>query len=487
MALSVSIKWGKEKFDKVDLDTSEPPEVFQAQVFALTSVPPERQKIMAKGKTLKGDWSGFPVKTGMTLLLMGSADKLPEEPVKKTQFLEDVKEGEAVGVANFSAGLTNMGNTCYMNATIQCLKNVPELQEGLEKYSGSLNFGNIMGNPSEAITVALRDLYRIMNKSQVDSVPPVIFLQVLHSVFPHFAERGEGGVYQQQDANECWTQMVRMLQQRLPAMSSTDSKPDEAASKPTSLVDQCLGLDFKSTMKCDEAAEEPETESTERLYQLSCFISADVKYLHTGLRLRMKETITKHSPSLARDASYTKTSSITRLPSNLAIQFVRFFYKEKEKVNAKILKDIKFPMLLDVYDLCAKELQEKLVPMRDAFKEQEDKDAERKAKAKSKDAMEVDEKERKTKEVPSSFPEDPSSNNSGYYELSAVLTHKGRSSSSGHYVAWVRRKANEWLMYDDDNVTGVTSDDVLKLSGGGDWHSAYVLMYSSRKLVVDVE
>ena len=32
------------------------------------------------------------------------------------------------------------------------------------------------------------------------------------------------------------------------------------------------------------------------------------------------------------------------------------------------------------------------------------------------------------------------SNNSGYYQLQAVLTHQGRSSSSGHYVGWVKRK-----------------------------------------------
>jgi len=38
------------------------------------------------------------------------------------------------------------------------------------------------------------------------------------------------------------------------------------------------------------------------------------------------------------------------------------------------------------------------------------------------------------------FVADVGSNNSGYYELQAVLTHKGRSSSSGHYVAWVRGK-----------------------------------------------
>ena len=61
-------------------------------------------------------------------------------------------------------------------------------------------------------------------------------------------------------------------------------------------------------------------------------------------------------------------SKISRLPSYMCIQFVRFFYKEKESINAKILKDIKFPMSLDVFDLCSSELQQKLVPMRTKFK-----------------------------------------------------------------------------------------------------------------------
>ena len=47
---------------------------------------------------------------------------------------------------------------------------------------------------------------------------------------------------------------------------------------------------------------------------------------------------------------------------------MRFFYKEKEAINAKILKDIKFPLSLDVFDLCSPELQQKLVPMRSKFK-----------------------------------------------------------------------------------------------------------------------
>ena len=46
---------------------------------------------------------------------------------------------------------------------------------------------------------------------------------------------------------------------------------------------------------------------------------------------------------------------------------------------------------------------------------------------------------------PFSFPDDQGSNNSGFYELQAVLTHKGRTSSSGHYVAWVYRKIGVFI------------------------------------------
>ncbi|KAL5017927.1 hypothetical protein ScPMuIL_003649 [Solemya velum] len=146
--------------------------------------------------------------------------------------------------------------------------------------------------------------------------------------------------------------------------------------------------------------------------------------------------------------------------------------------------DVKFTLNLDVFDMCSEELQQKLMPVREKFKEIEDKKIEEATKFKL-DGEKP--KEVKTKQLPYSFKGDIGSNNSGYYELSAVLTHKGRSSSSGHYVAWVRRKGDEWMMFDDDKVSGVTSEDILKLSGGGDWHCAYVLLYSPRILEVEDE
>ncbi|TNN67572.1 Ubiquitin carboxyl-terminal hydrolase 14 [Liparis tanakae] len=79
---AINVKWGKEKFDAIELNTEEPPMVFKAQLFALSGVQPDRQKVMVKGGTLKG----------MTLLMMGSAEALPEEPSVRPMFVEDMTE-----------------------------------------------------------------------------------------------------------------------------------------------------------------------------------------------------------------------------------------------------------------------------------------------------------------------------------------------------------------------------------------------------------
>lgn len=40
-------------------------------------------------------------------------------------------------------------------------------------------------------------------------------------------------------------------------------------------------------------------------------------------------------------------------------------------------KDVKFPLMLDVYELCTNELQEKMLPIRSKFKDVEDKKLEK--------------------------------------------------------------------------------------------------------------
>jgi ubiquitin carboxyl-terminal hydrolase 14 len=78
----------------------------------------------------------------------------------------------------------------------------------------------------------------------------------------------------------------------------------------------------------------------------------------------------------------------------------------------------------------------------------------------------------------------------GYYTLFALVTHKGRSADSGHYIAWVRRSmtgrrdpadAGKWLVFDDDTVGEVDTEYVMShLKGGGDDHTNYLALYQAR-------
>ncbi|KAI3936662.1 hypothetical protein MKX01_034091 [Papaver californicum] len=361
-----------------------------------------------------------------------------------------------------------------MNSTLQCLRSVPELKSELINYPGKTND---LDQSSHLLTIATRDLFGELDRN-VKPVSPMQFWMMLRKKYPQFGQL-HNGAFMQQDAEECWTQIMYTLSQSLRAPNGSENP--EAVKK-------LFGIDLVSRVHCAESGEE--SSEAESVYSLKCHISHEVNHLHEGLKHGLKSDLEKVSPSLGRSSIYLKESRINDLPRYLTVQFVRFFWKRESNQKAKILRKVDYPLELDVYDMCSDELRKKLEAPRKLLRDEEGRKA----------GLKIDEKKPKETDVKMLDAEGSSSAKgetstpssqegatsesegqlTGVYELVSVLTHKGRSADSGHYVAWVKQESGKWIQFDDDNPIPQREEDITKLSGGGDWHMAYICMYKAR-------
>ncbi len=86
--------------------------------------------------------------------------------------------------------------------------------------------GEMTDEMDHNITMTIRDLFRSMSHTN-QAVPPVVLVTLFRSAFPQFAQRTERG-YAQQDAEECWTTLIRCLSAKLPPLAE-EGKPSSSS------------------------------------------------------------------------------------------------------------------------------------------------------------------------------------------------------------------------------------------------------------------
>ncbi|CAD5117909.1 DgyrCDS6654 [Dimorphilus gyrociliatus] len=332
-------------------------------------------------------------------------------------------------------GLRNMGNTCYMNSTIQCLSFTVQLTNYFisKQYENDINLHNKLGTGGE-IANEYAHLIQNLWSGHNRSITPIDFREVIIKHNDLFCG------FEQQDSQELFIFLMDRLHEdlnkvtkRIPISEQNNDKlPDDEAARrawdmhtkinKSKIVDLFHGQ-LKSTLTCNHCKKKSVTFDIFMYLSLPLSSTSKCSLQDCIAKFQSNEEMTGSSrwrcPNCKTDRDAVKNIVIWKLPKILIVHLKRFY--QDGRWRQKLTTVVDFPI-------------EKLDMTQNTFGER---------------------------------PEP--------YHLYAISHHSG-SLDVGHYTAFCRYpKTSQWYKFDDTEVRAVPTGDI-QTSG------AYFLLYASDKL-----
>ncbi|XP_068717808.1 ubiquitin carboxyl-terminal hydrolase 36-like [Montipora capricornis] len=322
-------------------------------------------------------------------------DDLPSPKV--VLFPEEKVELHWKLVRRVGPGLSNMGNTCFLNSVLQVLTYTPPLVNYLTSKEHSekcRSVGFCM------LCELQKHVFRGFGHHQGEAIKPMAIIQKLKFIAKHLR------FGHQEDAHEFLRYVIDGMQKSCLAAEGYTDKLDRM-SKQTTMVHQVFGGYYRSQVQCLKCRNNSNT------FDPLMDIMLDVKHvpsvekaLQRSIKLELLDGENLYMcPRCKRKVPAHKQFLIHRAPNILTLQLKRFDYNQM--FGGKISKQVEYAEYLDLRPY----MTSKGPPIK--------------------------------------------------YRLYAVLVHSGYSSNSGHYYCYVRASNGVWYQMNDSMVRQVALKSVL--------------------------